>query len=187
MGETLSLSLLDPFIKRVAAHLAPEGATLDEARVRANQIVQQVFLTPWKRSDKQDQRVALIAGRIVTEWALAATRAKSTIPVISDQARSTTRAEHRPFPRAWELFAFILDHRTRERVWEPLQHELLADYIDARRYRTRWARRWIAFAFTMRTLWGVLDCFRVMVTSSTGRFLGRLIPPRLTEWWFGGP
>lgn len=100
---------------------------------------------------------------------------------------ASPRAEHRPFPRVWELFAFILNHRTRERVWEPMRHELLADYIQARRYRTQWARRWIAFAFTVRTLWGVLDCFRVMVTSSTGRFLGRLIPPRLREWWLQGP
>jgi hypothetical protein len=55
-------------------------------------------------------------------------------------------------PRLWALFPFILPRNVRERVYEPAHQEVLEEYIKARKYRTKWAGRWITFAFTIKTI-----------------------------------
>ena len=72
------------------------------------------------------------------------------------------------FPRAWELLGFVFSKKVRERTYEPARQELLVDYLERRRYRMKWARRWLTFAFTLRTLVLVADCVRA---STMGRII----------------
>ena len=88
------------------------------------------------------------------------------------------------FPRFWELFAFILPRKTRERVYDPCHQELLADYLLTRRkYRTKWAKRWLSLCFTFRTFLLVAECIRVMLADKAIRFIGRSIPSVVKKWW----
>jgi hypothetical protein len=66
------------------------------------------------------------------------------------------------FPRLLDLIGLILPRSIRTAAYVPHGEELKEEYIEARRrYRTRWARRWIIVAFTVRTVAIVLDCLRV--------------------------
>ena len=74
------------------------------------------------------------------------------------------------FPRMWKLFSFILGERTRARVFEPAHEDMLEQYYLAKRsYRTKFARFWLAIAFTVRTLVMVVECAR---TSAVDRAFG---------------
>jgi hypothetical protein len=73
------------------------------------------------------------------------------------------------FPRLWELFPYVLTRRVRGEVYEPYHQEMLEDYLLARKsYRTKPARRWLTFAFTVRTAYVVAQCLYVML-GETGR------------------
>jgi hypothetical protein len=58
-----------------------------------------------------------------------------------------------------------------ERVFEPAYNDMLADYVEARKYRTKWAKGWLAFCFTLRTVFMVAqsfaECFRAVATDKT--------------------
>jgi len=94
------------------------------------------------------------------------------------------------FPRFWELFGFLLSRRTRERIFEPAYHDLLSRYMLSRqkRFRTPWARRWLNFCFTFRTLLLVLQCCKVTFCGGALAVLLFLVPPAVKEWcrefWF---
>jgi hypothetical protein len=76
------------------------------------------------------------------------------------------------FPRSWSLFAFLLPREVRERVYEPAHQELLEDYTLARRsYRTKQARRWLTFCFTVRTAMMWAESLRVMACSKGAKAL----------------
>ena len=66
------------------------------------------------------------------------------------------------FPRAWELFRFILSKQTRERIFDAEHEYLMAGYHRARhpRYNTPWCRLWLNFAFAWRTVALIIRCFR---------------------------
>lgn len=81
------------------------------------------------------------------------------------------------WPRVWNLFAFILPEDIKDRVYEPARAELLRAYGSRLVYRTKWARRWINFALTVRTLFLVLNCLIVMVPDRA---------MRLVKFWFLG-
>ncbi len=88
------------------------------------------------------------------------------------------------FPRFWELFSYILPHGVRKRVFEPAFNEMIEDYLETRgRYRTRWAKRWLTFAFTFRTALMVFDCFRALLTHRAFRFVSHLLPEPIRSWW----
>src|SRR6266545_2161218 len=56
-------------------------------------------------------------------------------------------------PRFWRLFSYLLPRKTRERVFEPAYQELLEDYLTTHgKYRTKWAKRWLTFCYTFRTV-----------------------------------
>jgi hypothetical protein len=94
----------------------------------------------------------------------------------------------RGFPRFWNLFAYLLPRKVRERVYEPAHQELLEDYLTARKkYRTKWSRRWLTFCFTFRTVLMVLDSFRAMLGDHVVDFLVRLLPEALRQWWVRKP
>lgn len=65
------------------------------------------------------------------------------------------------WPAKWRLFSFILTKRTRDRAFEPRFNELVDDFLECRRYRRPWERRWIAISFTVRTALMILECLRV--------------------------
>jgi hypothetical protein len=82
------------------------------------------------------------------------------------------------FPRFLELFAFLLPRTTRERVFEPVRQELLEDYLLAKkRYRTKGARRWLAFCFAFRFLLLFLGCIRALLMSKALDWLSKLSRP----------
>jgi hypothetical protein len=75
-----------------------------------------------------------------------------------------TRSALPDFPRIWELAAYLLDHKTRRDVYAPSIEELKEDYCTTRRkYRTKWARRWLRFSFAIRTIALFFSCFRNMI------------------------
>ncbi len=76
----------------------------------------------------------------------------------------TTPAALPDFPRIWELAGYLLDHKSRRDVYDPSIEELKEDYyITRRKYRTRWARRWLRFSFAVRTIGLFFSCFRNMI------------------------
>jgi hypothetical protein len=64
---------------------------------------------------------------------------------------------------AWELFGFILSRSMRDRVFEPSFNDFKADFHETRKkkYRGKWAQRWLMFCFVWRLGWMVLKCIRV--------------------------
>jgi len=85
------------------------------------------------------------------------------------------------FPRMWSLFAYILPRETRNRVFEPYHQEMLEDYVISRRsYRTKFARRWLKFAFAFRTALMVGECLWVMGADRLFRWVGRIVA---AFWW----
>lgn len=89
------------------------------------------------------------------------------------------------WPRFWELFQYILPKRIREKVYEPGHNELLDDYLLTRRkFRTWFARAWLNFCFTLRTLLLILDCWRVLLAEKSIGFLWMGVPERVKQWWW---
>jgi hypothetical protein len=87
------------------------------------------------------------------------------------------------FPRLWDLLGYLLPPETRRRIYEPAMENLRADYYETRRrFRTRWSRRFLRFAFAFRTVLLLLDCFRVM---GADRLLLPLVPKTIRRWWLG--
>ena len=87
------------------------------------------------------------------------------------------------FPRIWLLFSFALTKQARERVFEPACNDMLEQYMLSRRYRTRLARAWLTFAFTVRTMLMVLDCLRAMAGDRAVHWLARVVPNPVKRWW----
>ena len=81
------------------------------------------------------------------------------------------------------MFSFMLPRKAQREVFEPAYNDLLEDYVRARRFRGRWARRWLAFAFTVRSLLMVADCLRVLLQSGAGKILVSLLPEAWRNWW----
>jgi hypothetical protein len=68
------------------------------------------------------------------------------------------------FPRLWAMFAFVLGEQERVRVFEPAYWDMIANYrVACKKCRDATARRWLNFAFTVRTAVLVLDCIRSAV------------------------
>ncbi len=92
------------------------------------------------------------------------------------------------FPRFIELLRFALPRKIQKSLYEPYREELLEDYIIAkRRIRTKWARRWLALFFAIRTSMAVVNCLRAWGAGSLLQALSKLAPERFREWWHGRP
>ncbi|UCC31819.1 MAG: hypothetical protein JSU86_05980 [Phycisphaerales bacterium] len=87
------------------------------------------------------------------------------------------------FPRVWELLGFVLGRTIRKRIYTPVHQELLEDYVLAKRYRTKWARRWLAFSFTVRTLLLLAECLRAALAGKGAQLLLKLMPEPVRQWW----
>ena len=80
-------------------------------------------------------------------------------------------------PRFLDLFKYLFGHDVRERVYQPAADDLTQDYFEARqKYRTMWARRWLAFCFTIRAILLALETMRVAWIMNP---LFKLVPARL--------
>jgi hypothetical protein len=87
------------------------------------------------------------------------------------------------WPRWWRLFSFVLPRSTRDRVFEPSFQELMEDYLATRgAYRTKWARRWLKFCFTLRTALMVGSCLRAWITDRGVAALLWFLPGPVREW-----
>jgi hypothetical protein len=80
------------------------------------------------------------------------------------------------FPRMWELLRFLFPAKVQNQIYIPAHHHLLADYLVARKYRSRGARWWLRFCFVVRTIFLVFACFR-------GMAIDRLLPVWVRRWW----
>ena len=86
--------------------------------------------------------------------------------------------------RFWRLFSFALPRQVRLRVFEPAYNDMLEVYLQTRgRYRTKAARRWLAFVYTFKTFCMVLDCLYEMSKSKCVSLLWGLVPEMLKQWW----
>ena len=75
------------------------------------------------------------------------------------------------FLHLWELLPMILPRSIR-RVYDPLACEMPEDFLRERpRWRTKWARRYFKFSFTMRTLWTVIACLGAVVLDKGRKLL----------------
>jgi hypothetical protein len=83
------------------------------------------------------------------------------------------------FPGLWHYLGFVLPRSLRLRVYEPSHQELLQDYLNVSRIRTKWVRRWLALCFTIRTVITIVDCLRVWWVEQ----IAKLIPAQLRAWW----
>ena len=96
------------------------------------------------------------------------------------KGESSSRYTHKTrllgWPRFWELFGFCLPRKICEEVDEPGRNELLEDYFLARKYRTKWARRWLTFCFTFRTVLLVADCWRVLLKNGAVKIILGFVP-----------
>ncbi len=103
---------------------------------------------------------------------------------INDSAGSIRKSRCLNWPRVWELLGYLLPWKVREKVYEPGHHELLEDYIlTNRKYHAKWAKRWLGFCFTLRTLLLVLDCWRVLMADKGIQLLQKMIPEAIRRWW----
>ena len=97
----------------------------------------------YKQATNDEQAASLIAQRL--------------IPPVYDTCREATLRTKKTYsagiPRLWELFPLILPRTVKERVYEPIHEELKEDYLAARkRWRTPWAKRYVTFCFTVKTI-----------------------------------
>lgn len=86
------------------------------------------------------------------------------------------------WPRFWDLFRYLLPKKTQESLYDPAHAELLEDYLTSKRYRSKWAKRWINFCFSFRTILLILDCWRVLLIEKSTGFLLLFLPSELREW-----
>jgi len=86
-------------------------------------------------------------------------------------------------PRLWELFSFILPPKVKREAFDPAYNDMRERFQLALRYSEKWEKRWLKFAFAVQTTYMVLDCFRVMLQSGTGKVLLNFLPDALRNWW----
>jgi len=87
------------------------------------------------------------------------------------------------YPTILRLFGYFLPKSIRERVYDPVRNELLEDYYETRRFRSRSGRLWLGFCFTFRLILLVLECCRAVMADSTVHLVLMTMPPRIREWW----
>ena len=85
--------------------------------------------------------------------------------------------------RRLNLFRFILDKRTRERIFEPAYEDLKQQFAWTRQYNGKWEKRWLSFCFEFRAFVLVLESCRVMLLSAALKPFIRLIPNAISRWW----
>lgn len=75
------------------------------------------------------------------------------------------------------MFAFILSKRTRERIFEAEQEDLIAQYQRAchTRYNSPLVRLWLNFAFAWRTFGLIARCCRPAIWAAAVAAILRLL------------
>jgi len=97
-------------------------------------------------------------------------------PEAGPSGRHTEAPPKPDLPRLWRLFPFILPRKVRREVYEPACWELIEDYLEAQRLATTpWARRWLTFALTVRTIGLVLGSLHAAVGDRVVTFAGKLM------------
>ena len=86
------------------------------------------------------------------------------------------------FPQCWTLLGFLFSKKTRERIFEPAQQDLLAQYAKARQFKAKRERCWLMFCFTVRTVGLVLSCYGLATIAAAASFAWRFVPSHVKEW-----
>lgn len=70
-------------------------------------------------------------------------------------------------PRLWLMFSFMLWGNTKRDIFIPAFNEFVEDYVHLRKSHTAlWERRWLAVAFTVRSIAMVCACLRLQLISA---------------------
>jgi len=83
----------------------------------------------------------------------------------------------------WKLFSYCLPRSVRETAFDQSFEELKEDYFRVKADYGHNCKAWFAFAFTLRTIWMVLDCLYVGMTSKAGRFILGALPDSWKRLW----
>ncbi len=128
---------------------------------------------------------------LVETLLIAATHAISRVhAIVSEQAttrvfkKNTISRRVIEFPRIWKLFSYILPKKIRKEAFDPAYEDLKESFLDSKEFWEK-HRRWLNIAFGFRTLWMVIECTRVAITSLTGKFIASLFPEFVREFFRG--
>jgi hypothetical protein len=91
-------------------------------------------------------------------------------------SKPSPQQRRNPTVRWLELLGFILPRRTRLESYEPYLYDLIADYLLARQFRSKWARRWLKACFAIRTISTVIKCFSLLLGEAGRKLLVYLLP-----------
>jgi hypothetical protein len=136
---------------------------------------------------KDDDDVLLLPGTREAMTVLSAIQPEPLVTAGKQKSPRHVEDMKGRLPRLWRLFSYVLPRKTRRDVFEPLYNEMLADYLEARRYRGKWARRWLKVCFTLKTVAMVAGCFRAMVSDKLLSAVLALVPKGLRELWGDDP
>jgi hypothetical protein len=91
-----------------------------------------------------------------------------------------------PLFRIAELLSYALPRKTRLDVFEPAYNDIKGDFVKAmRRFKSKGARRWLAFCFGLHTSVLVVQCFWAMLSDRTKRAVLKFLPDSFRRWWGG--
>jgi hypothetical protein len=133
--------------------------------------------TSWV-TPKAVQEIREITYRLAREYGAALTEEEERE---ADKLLGTTFS--RKLLGFFELFQFILPRKPRRELCEPAYNDLKADYLLARRYRSKIARIWLTFCFAFRTVAMVVDCFWLIAGKKMRAFLWLLMPEAIHRLW----
>lgn len=135
-----------------------------------------------------DELLSMMNSRgIEIEWA--GSKHLATI-AHDDIAGSSDLTPAQQYERFWMHFSFLLDKRTRERVFEPAIEDMKLQFAKALAVenQTRLERRWVGFCFKWRGARLIFDCsWRTMSNWALGGVTligGPGIKEKLEQIWF---
>lgn len=71
-------------------------------------------------------------------------------------------------PIYWQLFSLLLPRKVRTEIYDPAYNDMLVDHLLAlKKYRGKWVRLYLLFAFGIRTIFMITDCVRVSAQDKT--------------------
>lgn len=162
-----------------AAEAAMQAAADEWSEVMAGANVEADAAEEWRRVAEEEWTKHEEAWRKVSElgWVAKAQEVRAELiktegTAVPRRARFSLKKHLPGWPRFWELFGFLLPRKTREKVYDEIRNELLEDYYYTRKkYRTKWARRWLTLCFTFRTFLVIGDCWRVLLGAGVAKAL----------------
>jgi len=130
-------------------------------------------------ADKMVEALIWMEGRLLSAYI------ESPVPVTREPKSVSANTRVFGWTRFWELFKYLLPHKTREKVYEPARNELMQDYLETRKEKSKVVRAWLNFCFTFRTVLLVADCWRCLIAQTALGWLLKSVPEPIRRWWTG--